>query len=471
MNQEEVLKPVDTAEAMPQPSKKSPKRKWLIGVSAAVTCFALLVGTFCMVHRQRYGPVRKTIGEKSVDLTQLNYEMPDSPYIDLSDIVGMIDVDEVFHPTKQFGQTMSVHAKIVEILPDTYCFYDVFNRNTKTAYRILRLRVLDTIVGSNMPSQIYYLLPAYLSMDLMEYDSFIVTVRQLGVENHTMVNATQQTLEAFTLLFEPWSVDACWGSVMAFSDGVLDPSLWDKDGWNHVKDEVLSWIAPEGPERYPGKLGRNVKDTKTAILNARQLAEQEYWYGWLPRVVTTNTFWWKEARQELRYIRSEEGFRHIYLKQSPINFADAYVHACYVRYINGFETNEQIYITTLAFDLSDIPSVLKNGGVRREVDHFVRFTDEDLQNLPDLPDFVEKVKTFDPPKVEGAKGLMLRNMDAQYTKYKDYVFGEVSCTWKYEEDGQKRTLRLYHVIFPDGTHTEEGVREFYSTVEDWIAKQ
>ena len=394
MNQEDVLVPVEIAEDIPQPPKKNPKRKWGMIIAAAVACVSLLVGAFCVVHRQRYGPVRKTIGEKVVDLTQLSYTMPDSPYIDLSDIVGMIDVDEVFHPTKQFGQTMSVHAKIVEILPDTYCFFNGYGRIGRTAYRILRLRVLDTIVGSNMPSQIYYLLPAYLSMDLTEYDSFIVTLRQLGVENYTMVNATQQTLEAFTLLFEPWSVDACWGSVMAFSDGVLDPSLWDKEGWNHVKDEVLSWIAPDGPERYPGKQGRNIEDTKTAILNARQLAEQEHWYAWLPRVVTTNTFWWKEARQELRYIRSEAGFRHIYLRQSPINYADAYVHADYIRYINGFATNEWIHITTLAFDLSDIPLALKNGGVRREVDHFVQFTDEDLQNLPDLPGFVEKVKVY-----------------------------------------------------------------------------
>ena len=471
MNQEDVLVPVEAAEVLPQLSEKSPKRKWLMVITAAVACVSLLVGIFCVIHRQRYGPVRKTIGEKSVDLTQLSYAIPDSPYIDLSNLVGMIDVDEVFHPTKQFGQTMSVHAKIIEILPDTYCFFNGYGRIGRTAYRILRLRVLDTIVGSNMPSQIYYLLPAYLSMDLTEYDSFIVTVRQLGLEDYTMVNATQQTLEAFTLLFEPWSVDACWGSVMAFSDGVLDPSLWDKEGWNHVKDEVLSWISLEGPERYPGKQGRNIADTKTAILNSRQLAEQERWYSWLPRVVTKNTFWWKEARQTLRYVRSQENIRHMGLKQSAINFADDYVQASYVRYINGFETNERIRIITRSLDSSKILLVLKNGDIRREVDHVVRFTDEDLQNLPDLSGFVEKVKTFDPPKVEGAEGLVLKNVDAQYTKYKDYVFGDVTCTWQYEEDGQERILWLYHIIFPDGTHTEEGVQEFYSTVEDWIAKQ
>lgn len=471
MDREEALQPMNTDESVFQPPEKNSKRKWVFILTAAVVCVSLLVGIFCVIHRQRYGAVRKTIGTTTVDLAKLSYEIPDSPYIDMSNLAGMIDVDEEFHPTKQFGQTMSVHVKIVEILPDTYCFFNGYGRIGRTAYRILRLRVLDTIVGSNMPSQIYYLLPAYLSMDLTEYDSFIVTVRQLGLENYTMVNATQQTLEAFTLLFEPWSVDACWGSVMAFSDDVLDLSLWDKEGWSHAKDEVLSWVAPNGPESYPGKQGRNIKDTKTAIMNARQLAEQERWYSWLPRVVTTNTFWWKEARQELRYVRAQEDIRHIGLRQSAVNFSDDYVQASYVRCINGFETNERIYMATRSLDPSDILLALKNGNVRYEVDHFVRFTDEDLQNLPDLSDFVEKVKTFDPPKVEGAEGLVLKNVDAQYTKYKDYVFGDVTCTWQYEEDGQERILWLYHIIFPDGTHTEEGVQEFYSTVDEWIAKQ
>ena len=471
MEREEVL----DAAAVEEPARLLPgtilKRKWLLIMVAAVVIVSLLVCLFFVAYRQHYGAVRKTIGTTTADLAKLSYEIPDEPYIDLSDIVGMIDVDEVFHPTKQFGQTMSVHVKIVEILPDTYCLFNSYGRIGKTAYRILRLRVLDTIVGSNMPSQIYYLLPAYLSMDLTEYDSFIVTVRQLGLENYTMVNASQQTLEAFTLLFEPWSLDACWGSVMAFSDGVLDPTLWDKEGWNHAKDEVLSWVAPNGPERYPGKQGRNIKDTKTAIMNARQLAEQERWYSWLPRVVTTNTFWWREARQTLRYVRSQEDIRHIGLRQSPINFADSYVDASYVRYINGFETNERIYMTTRSLDPSDILLALKNGNIRYEVDHFVRFTDEDLQNLPDLSGFIEKVKTFDPPKVEGAEGFVLKNVDAQYTKHEDYVFGDITCTWQYEKDGKKSTLWLYYIIFPDGTYTEEGVQEFYSTVEDWIAKQ
>lgn len=470
MDRQEEIETV-TVETKP---KRGLGRKWMIGIVVAVTCIALIVGAFCVVHRQRYGPVRKAIGEKFVDLTQLSYAIPDSPYIDLSDIVGMIDVDEVFHPTKQFGQTMSVHAKIVEILPDTYCFYDVFNRNSKTAYRILRLRVLDTIVGSNMPSQIYYLLPAYLSMDLQEYDSFIVTLRQLGVENYTMVNATQQTLEAFTLLFEPWSVDACWGSVMAFSDGVLNPSLWDKEGWNHVKDEVLSWIAPDGPERYPGKLGRNVKDTKTAILNARQLAEQEYWFTWLPRVVTTNDFYWKEARQALRYV-GEGGLLHSGLHQSSINFNEYHVYAYYTRYINGFETNEGVTISTRQFSsFKTFLQAIRNGYPRDVYYSYYQFTEEDLQNLPDLPGFVEKAKSFAPMIEEGETGHQLYSIDGRYEKYNGYVFGGVTCVWRYEVDGQEKRKGVYYRLFPDGSYMQvdvPGSLQESDAMKDWIAKQ
>lgn len=462
------------------------KRRWLLILIAAALLLSLLAGIVFSVWRQHHGPVRKTIGTASVNMDQLDDSIPDRPFIDQSNIIGMIDEEAVFHPTKQFGQTMSVHAKIEEILPDTYCLHDTYCRSTKVPYRILRLRVLDTIVGSNMPNQIYYLLPTYLSMDLLEYDSFILTVRQVGLEDYSVINATQQTMEAFTLLFEPWSKDACWGSVLAFSDGVLDPSLWEKAGWNHVKDQVMEWIAPEGPAIYPGKLGRNIRDTKAAILAARQTAEADNWYTWLPRVITSNDLYWKEARQALRYVRSAgaNNFLTCELVQGPINFTAYCADFLYIRYINGFPTNEYVSFRTRQYAPSSLWDTLRQGCTLWEVPNrfypgsvdysYCQFTQEDLQNLPDLPALVERAKTFDPPKTEQPLQFRLELVTGEYVKYEGYVFAYATCYWRYcDEDGSSHLMPVYYRLFPDGTCDEAGfVGAMDSSAwRDWIEKQ
>lgn len=467
MNREDLFEAIGTAdEAMLERSEKkvNRKRNWLLSVTAAAVCVAVLLG---IIGFKPYGSERSVVGEVVYWPVDLNYNIPDSGSYDNNGI-GCGD-PAALDPTSQFGRAMSVHMKIEEILPDIYCFYQDSNFVSSVPYRILRLKVLDTIVGEKVPSEIFYLLPAYLSLDILEYDSFIVTIDQVGLEDYVMVNATQKRMETFTLLFKPAVLSAGWGSVLAFSDNALDTGLWNKDGWKEAKDDVLAWISESGPEVYPGKINRTVQETKEAILHARNLIPSNY--NDLTTVVTTNLFDWKEARAALKQVE-KNGFLHTQTFIYAENLSGGLwcqIQVQYTRVIDGFPTNEYVSLQTY-FDAPK-ETVLAQRYVHYS---YEQFTEEDLENLPDLKGFVKNAETLPPPIEEGETQFQLVDVDGEYQKYEGYVFGYVVCSWNYETEGNTKTKRTYYLICPDNTYREvdtRGSNDTTTAMNEWIAQQ
>lgn len=415
----------------PQPAhSKKPRKKLLYVLIATAVCLCILFVILALLPR----PARRYISTETIDWCQ-------KQTAELSDSSNE-SVTEYSSPYYQFLQ-ISIEAKVIEVLPDVYTYAGAIT--TADRYRILRLRVRDTILGENMPDEIYYLLPDFLSTDLREYDSLVMTVRQQGCENFVMINETQGRAEAFSFLFSSGSYDPDQGAVLAFNNGILDMSLWEKEGWNHDNMYMPTYLLSDKCPQYPGKIGRNLKQTKQAIL---EQYEKELQTGALSNLAFAHTLRtydsldWVEARQTLNYVQP---FRNgVFVQVAHNGTHNSYGYA---RYINGFQTNEwyEIY--------SDDQSVHSSG---------VHFTDDDLQHLPDMRSVMETLsQTTTRTDAETGKQLILCGISGSYKKTENGIYGRLTVSWG-DPSVEKSRLpscvmistikeKDYYVIYPDGS--------------------
>lgn len=467
MNNEDLLEAIGEAdEKMLEQSEKRRNVKMLsIVATAAVACFALL---FC-VFGQHFlptdiGPAHYIVEDNLPLFGELTYD-PDG-YIGSSsgNSGGMLTQMKAVY---QFGRAKSIQVEIKEVLPDTYC-----RAGSTQAYRILRLKVIDSIVGENIPDEIFYLLPAYLSVDILDYDCFIMTIEQQGLENYVMINATQKRAEAFTFLFAASTVsNPSYGSILAFSNDQLDVSLWDREGWGQKKDEVINWLSDCDCVEYPGKFNRNIEDTKKAILEARAMMDSRFYD--LTEILTSDVFAYREAKKALAHIESsgDGAFWHIaYYDENfgALNGKMRKIQANYRRVINGCYTNEIVTISTMIGDDNHMyDSAIR---VTYPQEHF---TEADIEKLPDVASFINNIGAISPPVRESGAEVYLANAIGYYEKYNGVVFGFVRCIWRYEENGEWKTMNTYYLIYPDNTYQEAGIiggdkTTFY--MKEWIAK-
>lgn len=339
----------------------------------------------------------------------------------------------------QYLENLSIEAKVVEVLPDTYdCLGDSRNGN----YHVLRLKVLDEIVGDHFPKEIYYLLPVTYDADLTEYDSLILNVAQLGVENYWMYNADQNRLEVFDFVFRyhPW-YPLEYGSVIAYKDGKMDVGLWDKEGWSKRKQKVLYYVESE---EYPFPVKRNlsISEAKEQIrLQSEQYFEDnpEKREHFIAEVKTVDSY------------RSYLGAGWFSMVVKPI-FGGVYAQylqtngvgngeLVYRRMINGFFTNEYIYFTKHMEYGIEIAT--------RPFYNWVRFTHKDLKKLPDMEYVIENLETILPEMylTEEYKERFL-GVTGTYYKVGDVVYGVVEARWKKGWND----LICYILVLQDGSH-------------------
>lgn len=462
MNNEDLLEAIGSADEklLEQSEKrKNVKRNWIVSTVAAVAVFVLLFNIVWPNIAGMYAASNhQIVPGDPIWVETPSFEIPELSN-NGSGIGGMLPA--TVNPWYQFCRAKSVHVKIKEILPDVYC-----KTNGLEAYWVLHLQVLDTIVGENIPKEIYYLLPGYLSPALEEYDSFIMTVEQVGLENYMLVNATQKRAETFTLLFQSPKVDAFsyisevptyLGAVLAFKNGTLDTGLWDKDGWNLGKEDLNAWTQNGMYDAYPGKVGRSIADTKKAIQKVCEPFKRE---GFESRssVIKSEYFDWPQAEEAFSYIRSwgigafaQYYFGDHFERQAYVRYADKVV---YERIINGFRTNETIiiekrYEESLKSD-DDLDEIYQN------VEYSdARFTKEDVQKLPDLMKYRQIAENLAPPEVEpGNESLTLYRIQGEYHKSGEHVFGVLSLYWGYADEKGKLEKMTWLVVCPDGEYVE-----------------
>jgi hypothetical protein len=329
---------------------------------------------------------------------------------------GMIPVEA--GPAYQFAWAISVEARVLEVLPDTYSMPGVSTGLPK--YHILRLKVLDEIIGTDLPKEIYYLLPETLDPDLTRFDSLIINMEQKGIEYYQMVNETTRQVEAFSFMFGEAAYAPDNGAVMAFTGGEMDMSLWDMEGW-----EQPTWyrgLPSTSTNGYPGGVGRSIKDTKQAIIQQAELFKKDGQYTFYTKLVTTDYFDWADAQEFLEYVKPFENgtFRQIF-RVDPLRYYHEYSCASveYERIINGFGTNERVCIAR-SF----------NGEHTTASRMDAQFTVEDMPNLPDMVSVINQIEQYVPEQYQGdAFEKRFCGVSGKYYKTDEQIYGVVTIEW------------------------------------------
>lgn len=330
------------------------------------------------------------------------------------------DVDYAY----EYGIVIS--ARVIEVLPDTYRLlsYD------PSQYHILRLSVNDTITGTNLPKELYYLLPAELSTDLMNYTDILFAMNQVGRDGYLIFNETQSRLEAFSLLFcAKFVYNAGNGPVIAYTDQTVDEGLWDKEGWAQYKEQMQNRLDPDNYPKFPVKRTQSLEGAKASIRAYSNAPDQ--------RVSTLADFSSDAAKEAIAYAKPfvNGAFRQDVLYEKQL---------VYIRTINGFDTGETIHL---------------NGETGEVTYSDERYTAEDLQKIPDIGTLIGQLEgePLLPPHLD-TEGLtqMGAQISGWYRKADGKVYGIVKIEWVYTEKPTYQALQYrdaaYYLAASNGTY-------------------
>lgn len=410
MNEKDLLEAIGEAkEEMLEQSEKKPgkisKLFRLRNLVAAACAVLLIIGV-----AQR-SPEHKICPEPISWDTKL--------YVDGGGKEDSMSSISIYHgPSYCFVNGIAVEAKVLEVLPDLYSFMAA-SYGTQP-YRVLRMKTLDVLHGEGMPSEFYYCIPARLSTDLEQYSSLILMLEQRGIENFLMRNMSQNRLETLDMVFTSgYDYDPNWGAVLAFYNGVVDESLWDLEGWNTAKETMQYRLTKDTV--YPGAPGRTVREVKRMIAEQLEIVKQANEIDIeRMKVYRLADFASLGTIKAINYVKPfDNGV--FWQETSMMRYTQS---IGYYRVIDGFKTNEYIYITSDDGKLSArMPTV--------------KFTDEDIRNLPDLGKVIEDLSKQNGPA--GFRDAVLINAEGWYFKKDNEVCGAVIARWGYAvaEEEQK----------------------------------
>lgn len=317
-----------------------------------------------------------------------------------------------------------VHARLLEVLPDTYLIPE--KSLSRERVRVVRLQILETIIGNDVPKELYYLLPERYFTDMAGLD-LIVSMDQLGVEDYLLLNTSRQQYETFSLLFadfvdskerdiepvpDPTKVstgaDLC--NILPFRNNQL---YWPQgDHWSWAKS-YFEYLVEH--DEIPLSTDSTLSETKAAIReNYNSGLEQpkvryadEYNFG----ILLTDGDTPKEG------VFSQ--IIHQYKKK---------ILLC--RMVDGFYTNEcYLYYDDGRIEASD-----------------TKFTPEEIASLPKLAPVVEQVLQKAPEK-----GTCRAFVGYYYKTDQGELFGVVQAEW---EINQETKVTVNMLVKCDGTVTE-----------------
>lgn len=309
---------------------------------------------------------------------------------------------------------ISVTAQLIEMLPDTYTFFDDWDQRE---YRLLLMKTVKLLKGQRMTDEFYYLVPVDYMTDFSVYDTFVIKdMGQGGYEYSVMYNKTQGTAERLTRVLFGYDnhFPFMMGShFMAFDKGGnFDRGLWQStERWSRKTEGIED----------AGALAQVEYEEEHKVYN------NEYYEN--KRVYTLQNIS-GEAAKVLSYITSFENGIYV-----PIVNSQSYSlwSTCYqdgllytVRYINGFATNEGVDV---------ISKEVK--GTDEDFYSFTKahFGDDDLRALPDLASaFASVAAAYDrgeitPPDAADAK-VYDHGIFGWYAKTPDGVIGVVRVNFE-----------------------------------------
>ena len=303
---------------------------------------------------------------------------------------------------------ISVTAELIEVLPDTYTFFDDWQQSE---FRLLKMKTVKLLAGKRMVEEFYYKIPVKFMADFTVYDKFIlVSMFQLCYEYSVIYNKTQEKAEQINLII--FSADrfhtqnmSCLHFIPFDINGNFDDTLWKSSN---------EWIEAVKYASEANTLMQAEKDVQAYLGNTNNdihLLQDE---------LST------EEKLTLESIKSFEN--GLYIPETPTaSIYDGWSSGLIcVRYANGFATNEKIYI-------GEIHSFPTNNS---------SFDKNDLHLLPDLSSAMVFVSSeyakgnIIPPHIVNYQDLTLKSYGifGWYAKTNDGVIGIIRVTWKYSDD-------------------------------------
>lgn len=426
-----VEKHIEQKERLRQKNKK-PKSIWL-RFGAIAACFLLIVSVVIVVPMLREDdpgiiPEPGTTEDPVVnppDYTPIIFDATVSPEHlngnSLEFIVGssvaISGGESAEPPAFQFSRGIAVKAKVVKNHPDKYYKLDVSSEYYPTAYRLIQMETIEVISGENVPQYFLYLIPEYVYVDMSVYDSLLISMMQLGLENYVLKNEAQNQMESFELsIFADYQDHPELGNIIAFTDGVFDESLWQNDTW--LYGYQFAKMDLDNPEQSNLVVARG--DSEDTVISA--IKEQyDAWYNNHTLSVKTLGFTTQAAKDALEYIKpfANGVFSQTYL---PYNGSGELI---FRRYINGCQTEETIRIDLLTEEVTYSE---------------VRYTKEDMEQIENISahlseksnEYMEQLPTPPHTNPEG-KELLCLNLYAWYVKVDGKLYGVIKTAWRYKE--------------------------------------
>lgn len=415
------------------------KSNWLRRTAVAA-CAVLLLGFACLPRRPANSPV-PTVATTTESPTSpsppelLPNQLPLADYTQSPEKLTGIRVlgnpayapglPQSSPPAFSFDINMVVEARVIEILPDLYT-----DLQTNRQYHLLRMQTLGAVNVPDMPDEFLLRIYSYLSPELDRFDSLILSLEQVGGQNYPLINETNSTVESFPNMFQVYCHYAPhYGSVMAFTGGILDTSLWEMDGWT-VSASYLDGILSDSNGHYPASKRSSPEDVKEAVWQSLNNCECRPW-----RIIC-----------DFETIDYVTPFQNGVFAHSTPGDATIFTWYSYTRYINGFSTSEKILVKG-------------TGDISYEGE---AFTQEELSKMPDLSALLAKLDldTMTPPHTTVQEDFTLHNCGAegQYMKVDGTVYGIVKVSWYYLQPIENYSVGYYDALFylvqADGTYRE-----------------
>ena len=365
-----------------------------------------------------------------------------------------------------------VEAKVSKILPFVYSHpkssYDIY---------VVEFEILDAIRGENLPNKIYYQYRGYDEHLFEEHDTFILSLTQIGIQNYVLINKTSNTVEFFPNMFETSGIsDPTYGSVIAFTDGILDISFWKKTFVNTTPYEEYDDYYPNkgsvediNPNNYyPTRLGYTVEQTKEKLHQSIQAAQDDKYtlyfkcHNVTPYYLTVDDIFISEQEKDfLEYVSpsSQSVFYYSlssYIHPIAINGLQyANISMTYVRLINGFTASQE----TINVSGRILPVGSKRTIALASDSQYIthtHFTEEELSRAPDIGKVIASLdlSALVPPHITPDDTAKLSGCEANgtYKKVGNKIYGIVSVVWLYTFDEPNTYLMddLYYLYDSDG---------------------
>lgn len=305
---------------------------------------------------------------------------------------------------------VSVTAKFVRALPDTYTFYDDW---LQKPYRIIEFEVVHYLKGMNMPESFYFLIPERYMTDFSTYEYFVIKdMGMFGYDYSVLYNKTAGCAEQLdVVLFGSSCADANYLSenFKAFNkEGYFEFGLWEStDAWIKSTQWIFDYKNPYNDEYSIEQAEKNAQEDD----NERSVALVDAFKG--------------EAEAALDYTRNFKNGLYVTDSNGFKLFRGPNISLTLRRYIDGFATNESVSIH------SPDKAFWSNA----------RFAQEDMQKLPDLQSAVVTVISaleageIKPPHLKNAnqENIKSSGVFGWYAKTANGVIGVLKVSWYYED--------------------------------------